>query len=206
MKKPHPSFSEIVLVPKKDAYISEFYPNTNFGDRFYLFANRFQGCGDEYKSLIKFDLCAGCNNVPPNSFIVHATLKLWVFRNEVPANETTDLCVFPIVQSWNELGVTWNNQPNVDFSESYCTTVSPNDINQFITIDVTELVKKWYTGHIVNDGILIQCDENFDSLLAFYSREFENSNFWPRLSIWYGVKCCIEHHKPHSSCIEDDPC
>lgn len=199
MTKPHPSFSEIILVPEKDAYISEYYPDTNFGDRYYLFANRFQGCGDEYKSLMKFDLCAGCNTVPPNSCIVHATLKLWVYRNEVPVNETTDLCVYPVVQYWNELGVTWNNRPNVNFSDSYCTSVCPDEVNQWICINVTDLVRQWYTGCVVNDGILIKCDEPYDSLLGFYSREYEDSTYWPRLSICYGVNCCIEHHYPNGS-------
>ncbi len=201
----HP-LNRICFTPKKDAYISEFYPTMNFGDRFYLFANQFQGCNDEYQSLIKFDLCQDdCRQIPPNSFIEKACLRLWIYRNEVPSNTTTDLCAYPVVQKWTELGVTWDTRPNFDSSWPFCTCISPGFINDWVEIDLTNLVKAWYKGYVVNDGILLKCDEPFDSLLGFYSREFEDSTYWPRLCVTYGVKCCVEQHRPHhnnSECAE----
>jgi len=188
----YPPFNKICFTPEKDAYVAEYYPNTNFGDRYYLFSNLFQGCDDEYQSLIKFDLCnPDCNHIPPNSFILEACLHLWVYRNEVPQNETTDLCAYPVVQYWDEQGVTWNTRPNYDDTTSFCTAVCPGDVDQWIGINVTELVRDWYKGFRVNDGILLKCDECFDSVLGFYSKEYEDSRYWPYLCIRYGVKCCV---------------
>ncbi len=189
--------NKICFTPDKDAYISEYYPNQNFGERYYLFSNQFRGCNDEYRSLVKFDLCQNdCLMIPPNSFIVNACLRLWVYRNEVPACQTTDLCAYPVVQNWEELGVTWNKQPNFDGGCSYCTCVSPGCVNYWLEIDLTDLVQDWYQGHVVNDGILLKCDEPFDSVLGFYSREYEDSTYWPRLCVTYGVKCCVEQCYP----------
>lgn len=200
----HP-LNRICFTPTKDAYISEFYANKNFGDRFYLFTNQFQGCGDEYQSLIQFDLCQdNCRMIPPNSFIKEATLRLWVYRNEVPCGRTTDLCAYPVVQNWKEFKVTWNNRPLIDNCHSFCTTVSPGFVNDWLEINVTDLVKAWYEGCIVNDGLLLKCDEPFDSLLGFYSREFENSTYWPRLCVSYGVKCCVDRHHPRISETEEE--
>jgi len=198
----HP-LNRICFTPVKDAYISEFYPNINFGDRYYLFANQFQGRKDEYQSLLKFDLCEDrCRMIPPNSFITDACLRLWVFRNEVPQNKTTDLCAYPVLQKWRELQVTWNTRPLFDPGNSFCTCVPPGFVNDWLEIDLTNLVKAWYKGYVVNNGLLLKCDERFDSLLAFYSREFKDSTFWPRLCVTYGVKCCVDTHRPRINFAE----
>jgi riboflavin synthase len=53
-------------------------------------------------------------------------------------------------------------------------------------------------------GLLLKCDEPFDSLLGFYSREFEDSTYWPRLCVSYGVKCCVDRHHPRISETEEE--
>lgn len=192
----HHPLNRICFTPTEDAYISEYYPCTNFGERYYLFANQFQGCNDEYQSLLKFDLCQdNCRMIPPNSFIKEATLRLWVYRNEVPCDRTTELCAYPVVQNWQELAVTWNTRPLIDAAYPFCTCVSPGFVNDWLEIDVTNLVKAWYKGYVVNNGLLLKCNETFDSVLGFYSREYEDSTYWPRLCVSYGVKCCVDRHR-----------
>jgi hypothetical protein len=127
-----------------------------------------------------------------------------LYLAQVPCGRTTDLCAYPVVQNWKEFKVTWNNRPLIDNCHSFCTTVSPGFVNDWLEIDVTDLVKAWYEGCIVNDGLLLKCDEPFDSLLGFYSREFENSTYWPRLCVSYGVKCCVDRHHPRISETEEE--
>lgn len=167
--------ASITFTPVKDAYVAEFYPNKNFGCSPYLFTNRFQGCGDIYRTYIKFDLCSlPCNQIPPNSTIKHATLWFPLFRNEVPESGNT-LYVYRVIQDWDECSITWNNQPITALIADGSTNVSPGD--DFIYIDVTHLVNWWYNGLYPNFGMQLRCDENFDSLLGFFSRQYPNSDY-----------------------------
>jgi hypothetical protein len=67
-----------LLHPIEDAYISQFYANSNFGAVPFLYTNRYKGPGDEYQSLLKFDDDFFCH--PGRR--VHAQLRLKIYRNE----------------------------------------------------------------------------------------------------------------------------
>ncbi len=180
--------ANITFLPVQDAYVAEFYPDTNFGCSPYLFTNRFQGCGDIYRTYIKFDLCSMiCNQIPPNSCIRYACLWFPLYRNEVPICGNT-LYVYRVIQDWEEHCITWNNQPITALIPDGSTFVAPDD--QYVHIDITDLVNWWYNGLYPNFGLQLRCDEDFDSLLAFFSREYPNSDYWPRLTVWYSENCC----------------
>ncbi|NLB89190.1 MAG: DNRLRE domain-containing protein [Syntrophomonadaceae bacterium] len=192
------SCTSITFLPVKDAYVAEFYPDENFGCSPYLFTNRFQGCGDIYRTYIKFDLCSLlCNQIPPNSTIKHASLWFPLFRNEVPESNNT-LYVYRVIQDWDEHLITWNNQPITALIADGSTVVTPSD--DFIYIDITHLVNWWYNGLYPNFGLQLRCDEDFDSLLGFFSKEYPNSDYWPRLTVWYHENCCIPHSKDSCNC------
>lgn len=186
----------ITFTPSQDAYIAEYYPTANFGTVPYLYVSRYKQAGDIYRSLIQFDLCSlSCNYIPPNSCIEEAYLELPVYRNEIPAGEKVNLKVYRVLQAWDEFKVTWNTQPftanttdgNKDVASGYFGTVS---------IEITDLVKGWYDGSIVNNGLLLKGSENNNRLLGFYSREFYDSGQWPRLVICYEQNCCVSDRVP----------
>ncbi len=180
--------TSITFVPTKDAYVAEFYPNTNFGFSPYLFTNRFQGCGDIYRTYIQFDLCSmACNQIPPNSCIRYASLWFPLDRNEVPVCNN-ELYVYRVLQDWAEGAITWNNQPITALIPDGLTLVTPSD--DFVYINITELVSWWYSGLYPNFGLQLRCNEGFDSLLSFFSREYPNSDYWPRITVWYTENCC----------------
>jgi len=174
--------SRVWFTPNNDAYISQYYLSTNFGTTYYLFTNRYHGLDDEYRALIEFPY-----EIAPHHSIKKAYLRLWIYRNEIPATATTNLCIHPVVQDWDELDVTWNNRPNYDLDFYICKAINPGFVNQWLEIDVTSLVKAWHSRHIVNDGIVVKCDEVFDSLIGFYSSKYEDSTYWPRLGVDYTV-------------------
>lgn len=182
----------IYFTPEKDAYIAQYYPDINFGDVPYLYTNRYQGCNDEYQSLIKFDLCSlGCNQIPSNSEINPTRLYLKIYRNEIP--HTTRLYAYRIMQYWDENTVTWNNKPMVDYSQA----VGHVDIDAgyfgWVNMELNyNIVQKWYNGYYRNYGLLLKCEEPCDSLIGFYSREFYNPDYWPMLGICYYQNCCYE--------------
>jgi hypothetical protein len=188
--------AEIWLTPAMDVYIAEFYPDKNFCDSPFLYSNRFQGCGDIYRFLLKFDLCSlECNFIPPNSTIKYAHLLLPVDRNEVPCENT--LYVYRVFQDWCECGVTWNNQPGIASPAEGKVKVSAGFFGT-LKIDITNLVESWYDGFYKNFGVLLTCDESFDSLLGFFSTRYPNSDVSPRIRIGYSQNCCEEKRKPRS--------
>lgn len=176
----------IFFHPLKDAYIAEYYPNTNFGQSPYLFTNRYQGANDIYRSLIKFDLCSlVCNYIPPCSCIQSAWLELPIFRNEIPCENT--VMVFRLLDNWDEYGVTWNNQPYFD-PTPIGSVIVPASYFGTLYIDLTDLVRGWYEGYYPNQGLLLTCFEQVDSLLGFFSREYPNNDLWPILGVQYVEK------------------
>lgn len=187
--------TEICFHPSEDAYIAEFYPHTNFGNAQYLYVSQYDcqtqvcPCNDDYRSLLKFDLCSlGCNYIPPNSEICYAYLELCIYRNEVPA--PIEVCLYNVLAPWDEGSVTWCNQPPIFYCPETCTTVCPGDSGP-LCFDVCELVKGWYSGCLVNNGIMLIGNELFNSLVGFYSREYPNSMLWPKLVVGYVQRCCV---------------
>jgi hypothetical protein len=66
--------------------------------------------------------------IPPNSFIKEATLRLWVYRNEVLAGEQP---IFALIGSSKLEGIQGDleQSPLIDNCHSFCTTVSPGFVN-----------------------------------------------------------------------------
>lgn len=173
----------------QDAYVSEFYRDTNFGSSPALFIGQFNGCGDDYRSLLQFDLCSNrCNQIPPDSTIDCAFLRLYIYRNEIPCGSIT-ATIYRLLERFNQNTVTWNNQPLRYGIPSGSTTISANTLG-FIKIDITDLVRDWYEGAIEPYGIIIEGDETQNSLVGFRSLDFFDSTFWPRLIVNYHQNCC----------------
>lgn len=158
-----------LLHPIEDAYISQYYANSNFGHAPYLYTNRYQGAGDEYQSLLKFNNDFSCH---PRRRI-HSQLRLKIYRNEAPSSIT--LMVYKVVDSWSELGVTWNNRPRIEATPVGSAVVHPGFFG-WVEINLHE-----HFDH--HHGLLIKCDEPFNSLLGFYSREYHDSDYWPQLRV-----------------------
>ncbi len=175
-----------ILHPTEDAYISQFYANTNFGGVPFLYTNRYQGPADEYQSLLKFDgifddrfdkrFDKRFDHHDRHSFRrVHkfrSVLRLKIYRNEVPTSAT--LLVHKVLGSWSELNVTWNNRPAIDPIPIGSAVIHAGFFG-FVDIHLDHF------ADFLDNGLLLKCDEPFNSLLGFYSREFSDSNFWPQL-------------------------
>ncbi|KUG03937.1 flagellar hook-length control protein flik [hydrocarbon metagenome] len=170
-----------ILHPTEDAYISQFYANTNFGGMPFLYTNRYQGPADEYQSLLKFDGIFGKRFDKRFDHHGHrrvlkfrSQLRLRIYRNEVPSSAT--LLVHKVLGSWSELNVTWNNRPAIDPTPIGSIVINAGFFG-FIDINLDHF------ADCLDHGILLKCDEPFNSLLGFYSREFSDSSFWPQLTV-----------------------
>ena len=128
----------------------------------------------ECDALLKFDL----STLPAgtaNTNILKATLILYV--NTLARSGTFD--VVSVGEAWNEQTVTWAKAPALLQMET--AGVVPVE-GQFVTVDLTELVKNWVDGTITNNGIAIV--PNASSVnVSFDSKESTTTSHQPQLVI-----------------------
>ncbi len=111
------------------------------------------------KSLLRFDL--GSSGLIASQ-IVNARLNVFAlpglppFANPTAAKPiTTEL--HRVTQTWGETTVTWETQPNVAAVAS--ASAVQDGVNQWVTFDITELVKDWLADPATNFGVeLLQPD------------------------------------------------
>lgn len=177
----------IVFIPSADTYIAEYYPNENFHLSSALFLSRYQQPGDIYRSLITMGLYAPVGNIDYNCTILDAQLQLMVYRNEIPSG-SIDVTVHRILQEWDAAFVTWNSQPLASAAPDATTSITAG-YTGLLSIDVSNLIKDWWTGAFPNFGMLIKGQESSNNLIAFYGRQYINSDYYPRLVVHYIEGC-----------------
>ena len=127
-----------------DTYVLTSLNNANFGSQIAL------SVGPTSKSFLRFDL-SGLPAGIAGKDVAKATLRLWV--NPVGSAGTMD--VYRIVGSWSEKTLTNAITPPlglVDVSGIAITTASQNN---FLIIDITQLVRDWLDGVTANNGIAL---------------------------------------------------
>ncbi|MCG2810966.1 MAG: DNRLRE domain-containing protein [Candidatus Aminicenantes bacterium] len=148
--------------------------------------------GGEKRAFLKFDLAG----IDPNS-VKKATLKL--YHNHTGGGNAVDIGVYRVMSPWQEGSgtyhsgqtektasygeISWDNQPSVDrYPVVYFNP--GQEINKWIEVDVTSLIKAWLTG-VPNHGMAIKVVENYlgksESQYGFRSREFEEIDKRPVL-------------------------
>ncbi|MCM3127157.1 DNRLRE domain-containing protein [Paenibacillus provencensis] len=166
------------LLPSDDTFIASSYPTTVFGSYPLLYVGGYVAPGDNYRTLLKFDLFV----IPQGSDILEAILKLYIFRKDVPGPEV--ISVYLNQSDFNQNTVTYLNAPAVT-PTGITKTVNDADVNNFISIDITPLAQQWYTNPAANNGITIIGPENTNSLVGSYSTNLSDSSLYPFLQVTY---------------------
>lgn len=172
--------AKVSIFPFQDAYVSEWYASENFGSKIALFVSQYLRPGDDYRSLLQFNL----DKIPPDSTIEEATLELSAYRNEV-SGPPINVTAHRLLNRWNQYSVTWNNQPEAKPTPDGVVTVFSGPPNEKVCIDITNLVQGWYDGSIPNHGLLLKGNERNNDLVGFRSINFEDRETWPVLHIKY---------------------
>lgn len=194
-----------------DTYISQYRPDTNFSTTDRLLVGNWDTSSTTsniYRSLIKFKLPTigtGCQ-------IINAKVRLVGYPYDYSINAYRYLETHRITKDWSEQLATWNNMNDKYDSRaesifySYNSEVSPsgdeiNYINNYF--DITNLVKKWYTG-TPNYGIMIKAldeTERVDFLSQFFSKEnlVSGDNPKPLLEITYRNQNGLESYMTYFS-------
>lgn len=164
-----------------DSYISKNTPNDNHNGSKYMMVGTEEG-NNVLRGVMKFEL----PKIPSGSQIVKAAIVLKTSDN-LPARmkNVKPIEVHEITSDWNETSVTWDSINN-KYNEKIVTFFYPTlydpllpDDEALTRIDVTNLVKKWYSGSN-NYGVMFKCvDESYnekDLVYMAYSSDYYNYN------------------------------
>lgn len=158
---------QLIFQPSQDASVYQYQPNNNYGSigTLSLSSNLFN-YNDIQRSLLQFDL----TTMPPGTQIVQATLNVYMFNQ---AGTDFDVEIHPILQPWNETGVTWNNQPVCD---THAVASLPYQGYVWWHFNLTPLTQLWVDNPSINQGMMLkfaieQYPDSLGRAAYFYSRD-----------------------------------
>lgn len=192
-----------------DTYIKSNESDKNFDEReyFMVYTN-----GYLCRSLLKFDL----PQIATGDTIINATAYINTRYSENPNQYDGDerkyyVSVHEITRDWDEKTVTWdsfNNSYNEKVEDVFLPKANsvddPTNL-QSNAFDLTNLVKKWYSGS-PNYGVLLKkFNENLEAytnFIDFSSKTFDvkyESNVRPSLEITYRNDSGLENYMTYKS-------
>lgn len=158
--------------PVKDAFVRSDYPRLNYGFEWDMFVGRAAN-GEIYRSLVQFDI----STLPPHKKIKRAELVLQAINTTLPFQ----ISIHEVGTVWTEAGITWKNQP---IGKEHVTDFDSKQRYGEVRADITQLVKSWYIGEKVNNGLLLKSLDEAISLLREFGTK-ESGNLVPYLEIEY---------------------
>jgi hypothetical protein len=140
----------------------------------------FKGNGRIGRTFLKFSLAT----LPPGiaaSDVTQARLRFWVNGNSTIAGSIT---LSPVTTAWDEYILKDNTTGALNFGLPKVAEIPVGSVSNFLSIDVTDWVKAWLAGMLINEGIVVEASANTSLLnLAFDSKESNQTSHEPRLEI-----------------------
>jgi hypothetical protein len=155
-----------------DAFVNSNTPTANYGSGLAL------SVGSSSRSFIKFDLSGLPEGIRAED-VRKAVLKLWVN----PVGTAGAIDVTRVTSSWSERNVTNATAPTLGTVEASAVAVSNSTKNNFILVDLTELVKGWVSGSVTNHGVAVAAASGSPAALLFDSKENLATSHEPQLQI-----------------------
>jgi len=131
------------------------------------------------RSYVRFNL----TEIPNKVQIVKAFLKLYMYS--APASPQV-YEAYRITSDWSEHWLNWTVQPTYAPHPTNHTTINPTSSNGWISWDITEDIKAWYSGSSPNYGTMLKIEferNSSDEVAAFYPREIRFSDLRPKLEV-----------------------
>lgn len=175
--------TQAVLLPDQDTYVQDTNPASNFGaDDLWFGRGSFFGLGN-IRTLVQFDFSRF--QLDPR-LIKSASFNAYQYATE-PAAGGLPCELHSATAPWNEMTVTWNNQPAYDAQVWAAADVGDSFGVGLVSWDVTELVRAQVDGTIPNHGWLFRMQfetAGASRLGYFYSTETApGALFAPLLSV-----------------------
>ena len=140
----------------------------------------FTGNGRIGRTFLKFSF----ETLPPGTTagdVAQARLRFWVNDNSTAAGAIT---LTPVTAPWDEYTLNDNSTGSLSFGSPQLSGLSITSINNFVSIDVTDWVRAWVSGTMVNEGIKIEASATTTFLdLSFDSKESDKTSHEARLEV-----------------------
>jgi hypothetical protein len=192
------SIDTIVIKPGpegKDAIVSSYYPEHNFGNGLSLNAmiSNIDRIPYVERAYIDFDL----SSIPTGASILNAELKLYAdtvlmtggytghSTSSAGSFETNEWVVETITSPWEENSITWFNIPSTDISSKIACAPATTFFQNY-TINVTDHIAQQFRYRGSSYGFLIKLkDENGSRKISFCSSDYAYPKLRPELMVVY---------------------
>jgi hypothetical protein len=163
----------------KDASVDTYYPTQNYGTDIRLAAG--SGSVDTCRAYLQFSLAS----IPTDVAIVSARLALWYYQTT--GSGAAPIGAYLVLGAWDESTITWNNQPTFATTPEYTLTVPATVSNDWVYWYITNMVKGWWEGSILNYGLMLKdTDEStIEAWKSFFSSDRDIAETHPVLIITY---------------------
>jgi len=156
------------ITPSQDAYTSSAAATTNYGSNVLLYVD-----GAKEITYIQFDLAS----IPSGASVSHATLKLYVNAVTTAGSFNVDY----VNGTWAEGTITQNMAPALGSAVASNVSITKDDKNQYILIDVTPALQAWLNGSQANDGVALVANGSFNA--SFDSKENKTTSHPAELDV-----------------------
>ena len=173
----------VVTIPvAQDAFLSSANPSTAYG----LWTTLRLGYDQTTFHALRFLLQWNMSSIPPNAIINNATASIYQ-TSVIPSGDVLAVQGQYVTAPWNESSVTWNN---ANYLGGDITQVG--DVNANLgwkSVNVTDIVRTWYSGARPNYGTILTADERDwqNRNRTFYSRQ--QPGYQPYVTVDYTVAC-----------------
>lgn len=166
----------------QDAYAQSGFPNSAAGGT----RNMYLGYDTLYnKYLTRMYIQYNLPSLPSGAQIDSAYLEVYQYVIECSSNY--GVTAYEVTSDWNELSLTWNNQPSKGASVG-STSITCN--NGWKSIDITNMVRNWYQG-TPNRGVTIWANNENAPGGIYWAKECSPSQCpgqeHPRLMVNYSI-------------------
>ena len=176
---------QVELVAVEDATVSSLDPTANYGDNPDLIALPWSANEFDFvlRSMLRFDL----PELAEGEELVEARLSLFATSGSTNPGHLgfNDALVTRIDGDWDPTTINWDNQPPVVTSNALFLPRSDGPTQDFVGLDVTELVRDLMaeTGS-TNNGLRIQLQsESIFRSINFASSDHADPDRHPRLTL-----------------------
>ena len=165
----------------KDTYIYQGTADTNEGTNTGIYA-----AGSLPSAFCRLFIGFDLSSVPSSVIVTDAKLGLYYFDDQAAAIDGP-IGAYLITQSWDEMVLTWNNQPGSGTTPVATTAILQFTVAEWRYWDIDALVQSWVDGSISNYGVTLRdTDEGTaEQWKGFRSSDWGTAAQRPKLTIQY---------------------
>jgi hypothetical protein len=165
-----PSQTTTVYVDQ-DSWLDQAKTNKPSGNEPIL--NVMEDSAESQRAVYRFDLSA-----VPAAYVLSAQAHFHVLQ---AAKGTVQ--IHRVTDDWTENGVTWDDAAS-DFDPVADGSFRPGKANQYVSADITDLVREWVSGQAPNQGVMLIAG-TVDQQSSYFSKEAALTSEKPYLEIEY---------------------